>query len=113
MVPMRIPGRSLATLLLAVGVATCSDTPIAAVKTGSSPQSKAGIGRIAFAPSFSKSAVYAAEHLADFGYKFDNVHVQIRGTPDTTVIVVDTTITFNPSSPDQSLDFTLPVPKDR
>ena len=80
---------------MAVGVATCSDTPIATVKTGSTPAARAGFGRVAMVPVFSKTANYVAQHAADFpGLKYDSVRVLLRGNPDTTVIVKDTTIFY-------------------
>src|SRR4051812_33903236 len=69
---MRISARSLATLLLAAGLATCSDTPIAAVRQSPAP-ARAGFGRVGFAPVFSKTAQYVAQHAADFGIDYDSV----------------------------------------
>ncbi len=96
-----------------IGVATCSDTPIAAVKTGTSPTMRFGVGRIALAPVFSKAAQYAAAHLADFpSVRFDSVRVVIRGTPDTTQVIKDTTVFFGPSSSDLTLELNVPVQND-
>ncbi len=112
-VPMRFPIRSFATLVMMVGVATCSDTPIAAVKTGTSPSTRFGIGQIALAPVFSKSAQYAAAHVADFPtVRFDSVRVVIRGVPDTTQIVKDTTVFFDVNSAELSLELDVPVQND-
>lgn len=94
---MRISPRSLATTLLAVGVASCSDSPLAAVKQGTGP-ARAGFARIGFAPVFSRSAAYVADHADQFGIEFDSVRVVIRDTPDTSRIVADTTVFFNASS---------------
>src|SRR6185503_18579797 len=110
---MRAFVRSFATLLLGVAVATCSDTPIATVKTGPAPFTKTGIGMIALAPSFTSTARYVAQHAADFpSITYDSVRVVIRGNPDTTTIVKDTTIFFAPGSPDVSLDLVVPVQTD-
>ena len=109
---MRIPVRSLAALLLCAGVATCSDTPIAAVKQGPGPNSRAGFGRVALGASFSKTASYVAAHAEDFGIAYDSVHLRIRGTPDTTAIVKDTVIHFTRTSADTSIDLLVPVQAD-
>lgn len=109
---MRISVRSLTALLLAAGVATCSDTPIAAVKQGPGPNSRGGFGRVAVAPLFSKTANFAAAHATDFGISYDSVHIRIRGTPDTTLIVKDTVIHFTRTSADTSIDLLIPVQAD-
>jgi hypothetical protein len=110
---MRFPIRSFATLAMMVGVATFSDTPIAAVKTGTSPTTRFGVGRIALAPVFSKAAEYAAAHLADFpSVRYDSVRVVIRGTPNTAQVVKDTTVFFNANSSDLTLELNVPVQND-
>src|SRR5947207_12531404 len=105
---MRIPIRSLGTLALAVGVATCADAPVASLKQGGNgPVTGRGIGRISLAPVFTKAAQYVATHLADFGLTFDHVRVVIvRPVADT---LVDTTIVFTPGSGDVKLDLTVTV----
>ncbi len=105
---MRLPIRSIATLTMAVSVATCSDTPAtpgrAATNTGSHG------ARIAFAPVFSKSAANALARLADFGITFDHVRVVIvRPVADT---VKDTTIAFAPGQSDVTLDLTVNINSD-
>lgn len=110
---MRAPLRSFATLLLGVAVATCSDAPLASVRTGPGTGTKTGIGVIGLAPSFTESARYAAQHAADFpSITYTTVRILIRGNPDTTQIVKDTTITFTPTTPDVSLDLVVPVQSD-
>jgi hypothetical protein len=105
--------RSAATLILAIATATCSDTPIAAVKTGTGPI-PAGFGRLNFVPVFSKSAEFAAANADAFGIHFDSVHIVIRGLPDTTVIVKDTVVAFASDGSDttKTLDLTVPVTSD-
>ena len=67
------------------------------------------MGRIGVAPAFSKQAQFVAQNASAFGLTYDAVHLVIRGTPDTTVIVKDTTIAFTPSSSDVTLDMAVPV----
>ncbi|HXT17405.1 MAG TPA: Ig-like domain-containing protein [Gemmatimonadaceae bacterium] len=109
---MRIPARSLTALFLAIGLATCSDTPIAGVKQGLGPNTSATFGRIGFAPVFNKTATYVAEHAADFGITYDSLRLVLRGFPDTTVIVKDTVIHFTQASADTSIDLLVPVQTD-
>ncbi|MGH7617781.1 MAG: Ig-like domain-containing protein, partial [Gemmatimonadaceae bacterium] len=98
---MRFPLRSLATGLLAVGVATCSDVaPVA-------PKHVAGPARLSFRPVFSKSAAAVYSQMSAFDVSFDHVHVLIVRPPSETVI--DTTVFFTPNSSDLTLDFTVDV----
>lgn len=97
---------------MAVGLATCSDAPLATVTSGNSPQGRPGLGRIALQPIFSKAAAAAAQRMAGFGISFDNVRLVIRGTPDTLIIVKDTTVHFDPQSSDLALDLIVPVQSD-
>src|SRR5262249_51785724 len=94
---MELRLRSIATLVLAAGVASCSDTPNAPMKTA------AGRSRILLAPRFSSeaSAVYA-QRGAVAGVEFDRVRVRIVRPPSE--VVVDTIITFGPSSSPVTLD---------
>ena len=111
---MRLPIRSIATLLMAVGVATCSDSPTAPLRrsgTGASG-TQTQRGRIAFQPTFSKTAQYAAQHSAEFGITYDSVHVVIRGLPDKTTIAKDTTVFFTPTSPSLTLNLDVDVAAD-
>lgn len=107
---MRIPFRSIATLLMAVGVATCSDAPSSLV--GTHPVPRRAIGRLGFEPQFSRSAQAVYEQRNDFNLHFDSVHVVIRGYPDTTVIVKDTTVFFADTSSALTLDLDVPVQTD-
>src|SRR5262245_2853441 len=97
---MELPLRSIATLVLAVAVASCSDTPNAPVKLA------AGKSRILLAPRFSPeaSAVYA-QRAEIAGVQFDRVRVRIVRPPSE--VVVDTTITFGPNSSPVTLDLTV------
>src|SRR5205823_5704560 len=103
---MRIPSRSIATLLMAVGVATCSDSPTAPLRHTGGANGKAGFGRVAFSPVFSTTAAATYARMADFGISFDSVRVVLRDYPDTTRTVKDTTVAFTPSSSDLPLDLT-------
>src|SRR4029078_4472802 len=94
--------RPMATLIAAVGVATCADAP----STAARPLGGGGrvVARLGFAPVVSAAAGAPAAHRADFGIVFDHVHVVIvRPVADT---VADTTITFAPGQPDVKLDLT-------
>jgi hypothetical protein len=102
---MRFPSRTLVGLLVAAGVAACSDT-----KTIDAPI-PAGMhaGKIAINPEFSPTARTIAKSLADFGITFGQVRVTIRNNPDTAITVLDTTVAFTPSSSPLALDLTVPV----
>jgi hypothetical protein len=102
---MRFPSRTLVGLLVAAGVAACSDTKTinAPIPSGMHP------GKIAINPVFSPTARTIAKNLADFGITFGQVRVTIRNNPDTTIAVLDTTVAFTPSSSALSLDLTVPV----
>ncbi|HEX8942808.1 MAG TPA: Ig-like domain-containing protein [Gemmatimonadaceae bacterium] len=104
---MRLPLRVLSTLLIAAGVATCSDTPPAAVKHSSLGPSGGALGRVAFVPVFSASALQTAQHLVDFGIHYDHVRVTLTRPPSD--VVRDTTIAFTPTSPDITLNLTVEV----
>jgi adhesin/invasin len=98
----RPPLRSIAALAAIVCVATCTEAP-----TGPAKPAAASVGLV---PVFSQSAAFAAQHLADFGLRFDSVRVVLRGFPDTAVVVKDTTIFFSSSGPDSvSLDLKIPI----
>ena len=60
-----------------------------------------------FDAGFREAVQYVAAHAADFGIEFSTVRVVLRGTPDTTSIVKDTTISFNVGSQDITLDLDL------
>src|SRR5438045_2561545 len=101
---MRLPLRSLATLVLAVGVATCADAPSVAPKPALS-----GKGRIALVPVFTKQAAAVYAQRATFAdVQFDHVHVLITRPPND-VVVLDTIIVFTPGSPDVELDLVVDV----
>ena len=97
---MELPLRSIATLVLAVGLGSCSDTPNAPVKTATSRS------RILLAPRFSSeaSAVYA-QRSEIAGVQFDRVRVRIVRPPSE--VVVDTTIVFGPNSSPVTLDLNV------
>jgi hypothetical protein len=104
---VRLPLRIASTLLIAVGVATCSDTPPVAVKHSSLGPNGAAAGRVAFQPVFSAAALQIAQGLSDFGIKYDRVRVVlVRPVADT---AKDTTIAFTPGGPDITLNLTVDV----
>lgn len=104
---MRFPFRALSALLLAVGVATCSDTPPAAVKHSSLAPGSALAGRVAFEPVFSAAALSVAQHLGDFGIHYDRVRVVL--TRLVGEVAKDTTVAFAPGAPDITLTLTVEV----
>jgi hypothetical protein len=104
---IRFPLRSLATLVLAIGVATCSDAPNAVVKTAPDA-GQPGKGRFAISPRFSPQAAAVYAQRATFAaVNFDHVRIVLTRPP--TEIVIDTIITFNPSSPPTTLDLFVDV----
>jgi len=104
---LRFPLRALSTLLIVAGVATCSDTPPAAVKHSSLGPSGGAAGRVAFEPVFSAAALQIAQHLSDFGLHYDRVRVVLVRPPVDTV--KDTTIAFSPTGPDITLNLIVEV----
>jgi adhesin/invasin len=102
---MHIPFRSVATMLMAVGVATCSDATTGPGHSTTASPSGGGRASVAFQPVFSSAATAVAAHLGDFGISYDHVRiVLVRPVADT---VKDTTITFGPGLPDVTLDLTV------
>jgi hypothetical protein len=104
---LRLPLRALSSLLIAVGVAACSDAPPVAVKNAS-PGPNGGVsGRVAFNPVFSAAALQVAQHLSDFGIDYDRVRVVLVRPPADTA--KDTTVAFAPGGPDLILNLTVEV----
>jgi len=104
---MRIPLRPIATLLLAIGVATCADAPTVG-RTGASPARGTLRGRFAIAPVFSQSAQAAFAQREQFaGASFDHVRIVLVRPPADTV--KDTTAVFNPDSPPLPLELSVAV----
>jgi len=99
--------RALSTLIIAVGVATCSDTPPVAVKHSSLGPSGGAAGRVAFQPVFSAAALQVAQGLGSFGINYDRVRVTLVRPPTDTV--KDTTLAFAPGGPDLTLKLTVAV----
>jgi hypothetical protein len=104
---VRLPLRVLSTLLIAAGVASCSDTPPAAVKHSSLGPSGGAVGRVAFEPIFSAAALQVAQHLGEFGIQYDRARVSLIRPPGDTVR--DTTVAFTPDGPDVTLSLTVEV----
>ena len=104
---MRLPLRALSTLLIAGGVATCSDTPPVAVKHSTLGPNGGVAGRVAFVPVFSAAALGIAQHLSEFGIDYDRVRVVLVRPPSDTA--KDTTVAFTPASPDLTLSLTVEV----
>ncbi|MEO6877798.1 MAG: Ig-like domain-containing protein, partial [Gemmatimonadaceae bacterium] len=104
---MRSLYRPIATVVLAVGVATCSDSPTGPVRQSPSPSNGIGREAVAFAPVFSKAASATAARLLDLSISYDRVRiVLVRPVADT---VKDTTIVFTPGSADVTLDLNVDV----
>ncbi|HMA23510.1 MAG TPA: hypothetical protein VKP00_05940, partial [Gemmatimonadaceae bacterium] len=104
---VRLPLRALSILSIAVGVATCSDTPPAAVKHSSLGPNGGVIASVEFDPVFSAAALEIAPRLGGFGIHYDHVRVVlVRPVADT---VKDTTIAFTPTTPDVTLNLTVEV----
>jgi len=104
---VRLPLRLLTTLFIAAGVASCSDTPPAAVKHSPLGPSGGAVGRVAFEPVFSAAALQVAQHLGDFGIQYDRARVSLIRPPGDTVR--DTTVAFTPNGPDVTLSLTVEV----
>ena len=104
---LRLPHRALSSLLVAVGVAACSDTPPVAVKHASLGLNGGVAGRVAFNPVFSAAALQVAQHLSDFGIDYDRVRVVLVRPPADTA--KDTTVAFAPGGPDLILNLTVEV----
>src|SRR5262245_33898373 len=99
---MRLPQRSLFALLLAVGVATCSEFHPRSLEP--SP----GTGQLSFAPRFSPEAAAVYARRAQFAaVNFDHVRIVLVRPPEETV--KDTTIEFSPTSAPKTLELTVEV----
>src|SRR5262245_19440252 len=99
---MRLPQRSLFALLLAVGVATCSEFHPRPLEP--SP----GTGQLSFAPRFSPEAAAVYARRAQFGaVNFDHVRIVLVRPPEETV--KDTTVDFSPTSAPKTLELTVQV----
>jgi hypothetical protein len=99
--------RAIPVLIIAVGVATCSDTPPVAVKHSSLEPGGGAAGRVAFQPIFSAAALQVAQGLGSFGINYDRVRVTLVRPPADTV--KDTTLAFAPGGPDITLKLTVAV----
>src|SRR3954469_20635266 len=101
---MRFPLRSLASLVLLVGVATCTDAP----SVSPTPANGAAKARLSITPVFSKEAAAVFAQRSQFAeITFDQVHVVIVRPP--TEVVFQTTVPFTPSSPALTIDPTIEV----
>src|SRR5262245_9282017 len=99
---MRLPHPSLFALLLAVGVATCSEFRSSPLET--SP----GTGQLSFTPRFSREAAAVYAQRGRFAaVNFDHVRIVLARPLSETV--KDTTVEFNPSSPPKTLELTVKV----
>src|SRR5215475_7363909 len=99
---MRLSHRSLFALLLAVGVATCSEFRPRPLEP--SP----GTGQLSFTPRFSREAAAVYAQRAQFAaVNFDHVRIVLVRPPSETV--KDTTVEFSPSSPPKTLELIVKV----
>ena len=91
---MRLASRVASTLLVAVGVVTCSESPTNVHR---------GAVSLALAPRFSPQAAAIYKSLAAFAVTLDNVHVVVRAEPAGDVpgaVLKDTLVAF-PATADQ------------
>ena len=91
---MRLASRVLSTLLVAVAVTACSESP-----TNARPAAVS----LALAPRFSPQAQAIYRSLAAFAVTLDNVHVVVRGAPsgdELGPVLKDTLVAF-PATADQ------------
>ncbi|MEP6493456.1 MAG: Ig-like domain-containing protein [bacterium] len=102
---MRLPLRSLATLAVAVGVATCSDSASTVVKPAI--DGNGGVAQLGFVPVFSKEAAATYARLADFAINFDHVHVVVTRPPSE--VVKDTLVAFKPGQAPITLELNVVV----
>ena len=91
---MRLASRVVSTLLVAVGVVTCSESPT---------NVRRGAVSLALAPRFSPQAAAIYRSLAAFAITLDNVHIVVRGAPvgDVAGAVLKDTLVAFPASADQ------------
>src|SRR4051794_17524827 len=98
---MRSLPRFVSISALALGVVTCSDSPVAANRS-------TGLGRISLAAVFSREAAAALGQRTIFpGVRYDHVRISVIRPPADTVR--DTTITFGLDSAAVTLDLTVNV----
>lgn len=100
---MRLFPRVASTLLLAVTVVTCSDSPTGAARVPL---------RIGFAPRLSAAAEAIYRNLASFAITLDNVHVVVRSVPTgdhVEAVLADTTIAFPPSADQVTIAIDLTI----
>ena len=91
---MRLASRVLSTLLIAVGVVACSESPTNVHR---------GSVSLSLAPRFSPQAAAIYRSLAAFAVTLDNVHIVVRGEPVGDVpgaVLKDTLVAF-PATADQ------------
>src|SRR5690242_16180447 len=91
---MRLASRVVSTLLVAVGVVTCSESPT---------NVRHGAVSLALAPQFSPQAQAIYRSLAAFAVTLDNVHIVVRGEPvgdEPGAVLKDTLVAF-PATADQ------------
>ena len=91
---MRLASRVVSTLLVAVGVVTCSESPTNVHR---------GAATLALVPQFSRTAQAIYRSLASFAVTLDNVHVVVRGLPvgdEPGAVLKDTLVAF-PATADQ------------
>lgn len=91
---MRFASRVVSTLLVAVGVVTCSEAPT---------NVRRGAVSLALAPQFSPQAAAIYRSLAAFAVTLDNVHIVVRGAPvgDALGPVLKDTLVAFPATADQ------------
>ena len=91
---MRLASRVVSTLLVAVGVVTCSESPTNVHR---------GAASLALVPQFSAQAQAIYRSLSAFAVTLDNVHIVVRGAPvgDAPGPVLKDTLVAFPATADQ------------
>lgn len=100
---MRLASRVVSTLLVAVGVATCSESP-----TNVRP----GAVSLALVPRFSPAAQAIYRSLAAFAVTLDNVHIVVRGAPvgdELGAVLKDTLVAFPATADEIAIELELQI----
>jgi len=91
---MRLASRVVSTLLVALGVVTCSESPTSL---------RRGAATLSLVPRFSPAAQAIYRSLTAFAVTLDNVHIVVRGAPvgDAPGAVLKDTLVAFPATADQ------------
>ena len=100
---MRLASRVVSTLLVAVGVVTCSESPTNVHR---------GAASLALVPRFSAQAQAIYRSLAAFAVTLDNVHIVVRGAPVGDApgpVLKDTLVAFPPTADQIAIELELQI----